>query len=68
MLAYLQVSIQSELGADPCKEVKYKETSVDAMRLQKDEVCIYRGTSVDTMRFKKGIWQMVLRHSGYDRY
>ena len=33
-----QVSVQSELGADPCKEIKYKETAVDAMRMQKDEV------------------------------
>lgn len=32
------MSIQSELGADPCKELKYKETAVDAMRMQKDEV------------------------------
>ena len=34
----LQVSTQSELADDPCKDTKYQETSVDTMRAQKDEV------------------------------
>ena len=34
----LQVSTQPEIADDPCKDVKYKEATVDSMRAQKDEV------------------------------
>ena len=34
----LQVSTQPEIVDDPCKDVKYKEATVDSMRAQKDEV------------------------------
>ena len=37
----LQVSTQPEIADDPCKDVKYKEATVDSMRAQKDEVCNY---------------------------
>lgn len=34
----LQVSSQPEIADDPCKDTKYSEPAVDAMRAQKDEV------------------------------
>ena len=34
----VQVSVQSNLADDPCKDTKYKEDVVDTMRLQKDNV------------------------------
>ena len=37
----LQVSTQPEIADDPCKNVKYKEATVDSMRSQKDEVHNY---------------------------
>ena len=37
----LQVSTQPEIADDPCKDIKYKEATVDSMRAQKDEVCNY---------------------------
>lgn len=37
----MQVSSQSEVLADPCKDANYKEAAVDTMRLQKDEVTLY---------------------------
>ena len=37
----LQVSTQPEIADDPCKDVKYKEATVDSMRAQKDEVHNY---------------------------
>ena len=32
------MSTQPEIADDPCKDVKYKEPTVDSMRAQKDEV------------------------------
>jgi len=45
MLVHIQVSTQPELADDPCKDHKYQEQAVDAMRAEKDKVrtilCIY---------------------------
>ena len=38
MLVRLQVSTQPELADDPCKDPKYQEPAVDAMRAEKDKV------------------------------
>ena len=38
MLVHLQVSTQPELADDPCKDPKYQEPAVDAMRAEKDKV------------------------------
>ena len=32
------MSTQPEIADDPCKDIKYKEPTVDSMRAQKDEV------------------------------
>ena len=44
-LVHMQVSTQPELADDPCKDHKYQEQAVDAMRAEKDKVrtilCIY---------------------------
>ena len=34
----MQVSVKPELADDPCKDPKYQEPAIDAMRAQKDEV------------------------------
>ena len=40
MLVHMQVSTQLELADDPCKDPKYQEPAVDAMRAEKDKVRI----------------------------
>ena len=38
VLHYQKTSGGSQMPDDPCKDAKYKESTIDSMRAQKDEV------------------------------